>query len=486
MIALVRGRQSFAASLLARCKALIARLGLGWGHELKLGEAYRLGSSKVRLPLDCGPLEITLGASGRRLHLCPETRLNDAGECVRLSSYVIFDPAARHARISGFLRLMPRSWLSLGTEDAVQAAVFAYPPEVDGQHLVVIHGRDALIFRNLSDAGTAIGPAAVAQKWTRERKIRRLQQILGGRIDLLPPERALSVLGDVNRLLRDDFHRPHNTLGMPGGLVVLPPEVTPIILGDLHGQVDNLLTVLSRNAFLEALEAGTAALVILGDAVHSEVDGQLREMDSSLLLMDLILQLKLAFPRQVFYVRGNHDSFSEDIAKDGIPQGLLWAKALSDRRGSAYFKAMGEFYRQLPYVVVSTDFVACHAAAPKTETSREALINIHRHTSLIPELINNRLRRPNRPQGYARADVKRFRRSLQLEKHTPFIVGHTPVDRENTLWFNVDGITAHHVLYSAHPEQVGVFTRVDGMLVPLVYPVDALTAIINRTQSPSE
>jgi hypothetical protein len=64
------------------------------------------------------------------------------------------------------------------------------------------------------------------------------------------------------------------------------------------------------------------------------VDGQLREMQSSMLLMDLIFRLKLRFPRQVFYVRGNHDSFSEDIAKDGIPQGLLWAKELGDQRGS--------------------------------------------------------------------------------------------------------------------------------------------------------
>jgi hypothetical protein len=89
----------------------------------------------------------------------------------------------------------------------------------------------------------------------------------------------------------------------------------------MHAQIDNLLTVLSQNAFLDALDEGTAALVILGDAVHSEVDGQLREMDSSMLLMDLIFKLKLCFPAQVFYVRGNHDSFSEDMSKDGDSAG---------------------------------------------------------------------------------------------------------------------------------------------------------------------
>jgi hypothetical protein len=110
------------------------------------------------------------------------------------------------------------------------------------------------------------------------------------------------------------------------------------------------------------------------------------------------------------------------------------------------------------------------------------LVNIHRHPSLILELINNRLRRPNRPQGYGRSDVKHFRRALQLDKGTPFIVGHTPIDRQGTLWLNVDGIANHHVLFSANPDQVGVFTRVDDVMVPLVYPVDALTPIINRLE----
>jgi hypothetical protein len=469
------------AGVLARWRALVARLGFGWGHNLKLGEAYRLGSTKVRVPLDGVPIEITFGLNDKKLHLYPETRLNDRGQTIRQgSNFIIVDPGAHPGRINGFLRLTPRSWVSLGSGDDLQQALFDYPVAVDEEHLVVIHGRDALVFRNLSDAGTAIGPAPGETRWAREGKFRRLRQIFGGPIALLPADEALALIQEVNRLLQQDAFRPISDRGLPGGLLRLPAALTPILVADLHAQIDNLLTVLSQNAFLDALEEGSAALVILGDAVHSEVDGQLREMESSMLLMDLIFRLKLRFPQRVFYVRGNHDSFSEDIAKDGIPQGLLWAKELADRRGTVYLKAMGEFYSLLPFVVVSPDFVACHAAAPKGEVSEEMLVNIHRHPQLILELINNRLRRPNRPQGYSRGDVKRFRRSLQLPKHTPFIVGHTPMDREGTLWFDVDGITGHYVLFSANPDQVGVFTRVDGVMVPLVYPVDALTAIINR------
>ena len=65
---------------------------------------------------------------------------------------------------------------------------------------------------------------------------------------------------------------------------------------DLHGLVDNLLKILSENSFLEALDRGEAALILLGDAVHPEAAGQLEDMDSSILIMDLILKLKLTFP----------------------------------------------------------------------------------------------------------------------------------------------------------------------------------------------
>ncbi|MCB1940832.1 MAG: metallophosphoesterase, partial [Candidatus Accumulibacter sp.] len=226
-----------------------------------------------------------------------------------------------------------------------------------------------------------------------------------------------------------------------------------------------------------------AALVILGDAVHCEVDGQLRAMESSMLMMDLIFRLKLRFPEQVFYVRGNHDSFSEDLAKEGVPQGLLWARELSELRGAVYQKAMGEFYRLLPYVVISPDFFACHAAAPKSKVTRKMLVNIHQYPTLILELINNRLQRASRPQGYSRRDVRHFRKRLNLDPETPFIVGHTPIDREDTLWPNVDGIDHHHVLFSANPRHVGVITRVGETMVPLTYAVDKLTPIINALEA---
>jgi hypothetical protein len=467
------------SSLLAWIKGNLARFGFGWGHNLKLGEEYRLGSTKVRVPLDAVPIEITLGLNDRRLHLYRENRLDRHGRPVWLDSFIIVDPRTHMRRIGGFLRLTPKSWLALGSGDETQQALFDYPSTVDEQHMVVIYGRDALVFRNLSDAGTAIAPVVDDVGMIRVARLRRLREILGGPVEALPPDQAQGLIEQVNRLMRSEAYRSTDERGLPGGLLALPRSMLPIVVADMHGQVDNLLTVLAQNAFLDMLEEGCAALVILGDAVHSEVDGQLHQMESSMMLMDLIFRLKLCFPSQVFYIRGNHDSFSEDLSKDGIPQGLLWAKELCAQRGTAYLKAMQEFYDLLPYVVVSPDFAACHAAPPTSKVSRQMLVDIHRHPGLMLELTSNRLRRPNRPLGYSRRDVKRFRRALHLDPGIPLIVGHTPIDGEGTVWLNVDGIANHHVLFSANPDKVGVFVHLGGRMIPLIYPVDALTPIIN-------
>jgi hypothetical protein len=237
--------------------------------------------------------------------------------------------------------------------------------------------------------------------------------------------------------------------------------------------------VLSQNNFLEALDAGRATLVILGDAVHPEGDSALDEMESSMLMMDLILKLKVRFPQQVFYLRGNHDSFSEEISKHGVPQGLLWEKTLRKHRGKAYKKEMSRFYELLPYVAYSRHFVACHAAPPVSSTSLDKIINIKTNRNLYNELADNRLRQANRPSGYTKSDVKRFRKCLGLAKNTPVIVGHTCLSLDDTLWENVNDIENHYVVYSSDTKWLGLMAQIGDRLYPFRYPVEPMMSIIN-------
>jgi hypothetical protein len=84
--------------------------------------------------------------------------------------------------------------VSLGSADAVQRAVFDYPAAVARESTwCVIHSRDALVFRNLSDTGAAIGPAVVAQitRWVRGRTASgACARSFGGPIKLLPNGRC--------------------------------------------------------------------------------------------------------------------------------------------------------------------------------------------------------------------------------------------------------------------------------------------------------
>ena len=197
-----------------------------------------------------------------------------------------------------------------------------------------------------------------------------------------------------------------------------------------------------------------------------------------MLIMDLIFRLKLRFPEHFFFIRGNHDSFAEEVSKVGVPQGQLWRRALRKARGKEYRKAMQRYYGLLPYVVFSPDFLAAHAAPPRSKISKDMLINIDRYPGLILELINNRMQRPNRPGGYTKGDVRRFRKTLGLPDETPFIVGHTPMDQSEAYWLNVGGAVNHHILYSANDTWVGAFTRIGREMWPLRYPAEPLRDLL--------
>ena len=142
---------------------------------------------------------------------------------------------------------------------------------------------------------------------------------------------------------------------------------------------------------------------------------------------------------------------------------------------------MQHYYDLLPYVVASPDFCAAHAAPPRSKISIDMLIEIHRYPGLVPELINNRMIRPNRPGGYTKGDVRRFRKTLGLEPETPFIVGHTPMDLTETYWLDVGAAENHHILYSANDNWVGLFTRIGGEMWPLKYPAEPLRDLVNQT-----
>ena len=451
-------------------------------QEITLEKPCTLHGDSVRIPLERCPAGISLQCEGKTLRLVKERFLGQASGDDPMA-FLLLDPAEYHSRISGFVRVSTGDHLIVGREDGHQQAILDLPTSSAKRLFSIVFDGNALIFKDLAGGGgTTLAPLTddgLDIPGRRMANLREVYRIFGGPIELLPADQALRDLNKVIDLLEKEPLRDRDSRGMPGGVVRLPKKMVPIIVGDLHAQVDNLLTLLTHNHFLEAMSEGRATMVILGDAVHSEMDGCMEDMDTSLLIMDLILRLKLWFPQQVFYIRGNHDSFSEDIGKEGIPQGLLWAKALRDARGEEYKRAMDRFYELLPFVAFSKNYAACHAAPPRGKVDMDMLVDIHRYPALIREITCNRLSRPNRPSGYTKGDVKRFRNTLKLGGKAELFVGHTPLTRYDTLWSNVGGIEHHDVVFSGNIPWIGVYTSQNGEMIPLRYRAESLLPLIN-------
>lgn len=443
-------------------------------QEIEVPESLdrlHLAGERARIETRLLPLELTLGPQIIRIE---RDRSLTGLEVSSGHSVLLFDPEEYAERVSGFVRLGPGERVRIGKREEEWAISLKLPEKILPR-LEVSHEGDRLALTDLhSPTGTDIAALRDPEETARlvrdrRRALARVHEIFGGPIRPLSPDQALSVVREVNSLLETSLFRPRDTEGRPGGVVEMAPGQTPIIVGDLHARIDNLLTILSSNRFLEWVERGRATLLFLGDAVHPEEEELLAEMDSSLLMMDVIFKLLAAFPQNVVYLRGNHDSFSHEVTKEGVPQGHLWREHAEAVRGATYRAEMERFYDLLPHIATSPDLIACHAGPPREAVSRDRLVNIRDHPRLMHQLTWNRLKSPSKPAGYTRADVRALRSALGVPASTALIVSHNPPRDGESAWRDLGGIEDHHLVYSALDDRVSVFTRIGDRLVPLTF-----------------
>ncbi|MBF0162455.1 MAG: metallophosphoesterase [Magnetococcales bacterium] len=456
------------------------------GHRLLEGGC-------VRIPCAGSVVELCLGGEkGTRLHLHPERRLGKEAP-----GYWLVNMARLQNGHNGFFRLEPGAFLLLGRHSGEQCHLFDFSTRVARYHLMILHRETHLLCIDLTPTAATclrllvgLPPDATLAAW----QARYRQHLVAlffrdtGLSDPaihrpLPPAIALERLLRAHTLWRAQAFSPTAMPCCPAIdhasaqaavplLWHLPADTLPILVGDLHARVDNLLTLLTSGGVLAALESGRATLIFLGDAVHPDAEGHQQEMQSSLLMMDLIVTLMLHFPTQIIYLRGNHDSCTEAVYKGNVPQGELWQQALQKTRGKAYLSAMDAFYQDLPCLAVHPHLIAIHAAPPMERISPARLADLRNHPHLVQQMIWNRPHQPHRPGGYREKQINRLREALELSQDVPLVVGHTPLDREHTAWLHAGGVAHHHILYAGTPGKVGWLLCLPDRVVHLECPVE--------------
>ena len=439
-----------------------------------------------QIPHDGKSFDIVIGRT--HLKVSPEIPLGANKRYLRLhKNWIIKQPDSCSVKtVRGFARIKQGETVILGRSNKDYDDLFNFKKDVAKRHVAITNTNGDLLINPL-DTEKKIKVVRLDQQDNREEissnRVAAMfdaRSLLGGKIDKLEKRSSLSLILEVNEILASESFRPLDDNEIPGGLLEIPDTQIPIIVGDLHGQVNNLLKILTENCLLQSLRSDNVYLCILGDAVHSEIAREMSSMESSVVIMDLILSLKRTFPRNVFYIRGNHDDFDPELSKNGIPQGLLMKKHLKDTRGTAYVEAMQTFYDRLPYIISSDSFIACHAGPPRAGTSRKQLINIRNFPDISRALTRNRVKRPHYLSGYGKSDIKALRTALDKPKSVPVIVGHTPLDPFGSIWQNVGSIKNHHIICSSHQEGPALFIRIKENMVPLTYPAEPLSKLISK------
>lgn len=220
--------------------------------------------------------------------------------------------------------------------------------------------------------------------------------------------------------------RPPGSSGVSGGYVCLSGEIIPsVIVPDLHGRGNFVLNVLKSfpgvlsdffsarctGTILDLLYAGEINLIFLGDAFHSESRGRLRwikaykefltgkilskymlsEMKENFSVMEMIMLLKNSFPRNVHFLKGNHENIKNSFSGGNYPfckftdEGEMTRVFTEKYFGSVFLDLYAEMELSLPVFISGPGFLVSHSE-PARFFPEEEIINARQFPEVVAGL----------------------------------------------------------------------------------------------------
>jgi hypothetical protein len=189
-------------------------------------------------------------------------------------------------------------------------------------------------------------------------------------------KQALTVNGDefvetvesVIRLLREENGKI-GSFTVAGRLVKLDAAGDAVVVGDLHGDLESLTSILRNSGFTQRMAKNKdAVMIFLGD--YGDRGAHSAEVYYA------ILRLKLAFPEQVILLRGNHEGPVDLMA---WPHDLLMQFQLRFReKGEVAYARTRELWAYLyTAALVEERCLMVHGGLPSALRSVDDLARAH-------------------------------------------------------------------------------------------------------------
>ncbi len=215
----------------------------------------------------------------------------------------------------------------------------------------------------------------------------------------------IAVLDRVNGILKteDGSVRTHDSEGLPGGMIILRHDIPTVIVPDIHARMALVLSVMMRRVeggtVMEGLSSKELQVVCVGDGVHAEKRAARRwldaykeykndysarsrideEMAESLGTMEMIMEIKCAFPENFHFLKGNHENISNEEGGGNHPflkfsdEGAMVARYINQFYGREFMDKYYQFEKNLPVFVIGRNFLISHAE-PEMLYNRDEII----------------------------------------------------------------------------------------------------------------
>jgi hypothetical protein len=228
----------------------------------------------------------------------------------------------------------------------------------------------------------------------------------------------LKLVNSINKVLdnEDESMRPRDTRGRPGGIINLKKDIPTLVMPDLHARMDFLFsTMLHQDAagesVLSKLALNKIQVVCVGDGFHSEGTYAERwkkafdefqnlyqthkymdeEMRCSMGVMEMVMELKGAFPANFHFLKGNHENITNENGGGNFPfrkyayEGAMVLEYVKRFYGDDFIRAYYEFEKNLPLFTVGRHFLISHAEPNKFYEAKK-IINYRYNPDVVAGL----------------------------------------------------------------------------------------------------